>query len=151
MCRPLSYMWYDLRADERRDHPEYVEQGPPPMIEALHLRLKDSSSTHVTPKELEGFSVDISRVQTSDDEVHFSPCFFRPNLVNFLRDFPLLSHDDDRYYTSDPPSCPPTAKAFKRLCEFNQEVYRERRTLRTQSNPKCDCSILTFNDIVPAM
>ncbi|KAK9860976.1 hypothetical protein MYU51_006431 [Penicillium brevicompactum] len=55
MCRPLSYMWYDLRADEPRDHPEYVEQGPPPMIEALHLRLKDSSSTHVTPKELEGF------------------------------------------------------------------------------------------------
>ena len=104
-------MWYDLDSESRLDSPEEVEEGPAPMIVSLCMRLKDSSSTLVTPKELEGFSVDMSRVPNSDDEVHFSPCFFRPNPVRFLQDFPL--HPDDyEKDTSSPPPCPLLANSI---------------------------------------
>ena len=123
MCGPFSWMWYDLDSESRLDSPEEVEEGPAPMIESLYLRLKDSSSTLVTPKELEGLSVDISRVPNSDDEVYFSPCFFRLNPVKFLRGFPLHL-DDYKRYISSPPYCLSLAKAYKRVCDFKQELNR---------------------------
>ena len=123
-----TWMWYHKDPEEWPEYREKIRQGPAPMLSALHQRLRENNSTFLTTESLQGFNVDICGVQNLDDEVHFSPCFFRPRPGKLFEGFPRIPKREPRPYSlyTFPSADRSHLWAWKFICE----IYEPRENLK---------------------